>query len=77
LDVGELDAEVFDAGPSPAVPLDETISFSDRVSHFPDDTIVLDDDDEPAQAHGGPSFHSDLHKEYQLLTEKVAYRIYR
>ncbi|KAL3494866.1 hypothetical protein BJX62DRAFT_196925 [Aspergillus germanicus] len=70
LDVGELDAEVFDAGPSPAVPLDETITFSDRVSHFPDDTIVLDDD-EPAQSHGGPSFHSDLHREYQLLTEKL------
>ncbi|CEN61405.1 hypothetical protein ASPCAL08059 [Aspergillus calidoustus] len=70
LDVGELDAEVFDAGPSPAVPLDETIAFSDRASHFPDDTIVLDDD-EPAQVHGGPSFHSDLHKEYQLLTEKL------
>ncbi|KAJ0423907.1 hypothetical protein BJY00DRAFT_277656 [Aspergillus carlsbadensis] len=70
LDVGDLDAEVFDAGPSPIVPLDETIAFSDRASHFPDDTIVLDDD-EPAQNHGGPSFHSDLHKEYQLLTNKL------
>ncbi|KAL3466516.1 hypothetical protein BJX64DRAFT_250216 [Aspergillus heterothallicus] len=70
LDVGELDAEVFDAGPSPAVPLDETIAFSDRQSHYPDDTIVLDDD-EPMQAHGGSSFHSALHKEYESLAEKL------
>ncbi|KAL2850317.1 hypothetical protein BJY01DRAFT_132463 [Aspergillus pseudoustus] len=71
LDVGELDAEVFDAGPSPAVPFDETIPFSDRPSHYPDDTVIVLDDDEPVQAQGGHSFHSTLHKEYALLAEKL------
>ncbi|KAL2808031.1 hypothetical protein BJX63DRAFT_52989 [Aspergillus granulosus] len=70
LDVGELDADVYDAGPSPAVPLDETIAFSDRPSHYPNDTIVLDDD-EPVQAQGSPSLHSTLHREYALLAEKL------
>jgi hypothetical protein len=70
LDVGELDAEVFDEGPSPVVALDQTIAFSDRLSQHQDDTIVWNDE-WPMQTDGGPSVYSALHKEYQLLAEKV------
>ncbi|KAL5333826.1 hypothetical protein BJX70DRAFT_379897 [Aspergillus crustosus] len=69
LDVGELDADVFDNGPSPAVPLDETIAFSNRPSYY-HDTAVLDEE-EPMQAEGARPFQSTLHKEYEQLTAKL------
>ncbi|KAL4871352.1 hypothetical protein BDV12DRAFT_164140 [Aspergillus spectabilis] len=69
LDVGELDAEVFDNGPSSAVALDETIDFSDRPSYY-HDTVVLDEE-EPMQTDGGRSFRAALHKEYEQLAAKL------
>lgn len=72
LDVGELDAEVFDDGPSPAVVLDKSGTFPDRPSHYAPDTIVLDEDQEgPRQIGSGLSVLSDLRKDHQLLEAKV------
>ncbi|KAL2863531.1 putative DNA repair protein Rad26 [Aspergillus lucknowensis] len=69
LDVGELDAEVIDSGPSPAA-LNQAIAFSEQRSHYPDDTIVLDEE-EPMQTGRDPSLYSTMHKEYAQLTEKL------
>ena len=66
LDVGELDAEVFDDG----VTLDDTVAFSERPSHYGHDTIMIDDD-EPMQAEGGQSYYSALHKDHEALTTQV------
>lgn len=72
LDVGELDAEVFDDDPSPEVVLDKSATFQDRPSHYAPDTIVLDEDEEgPMETGGGLSALSDLHKDHQLLEAKV------
>ncbi|KAL4940357.1 hypothetical protein BDV06DRAFT_224180 [Aspergillus oleicola] len=66
LDVGELDAEVFDDG----VAWDETVAFSERPSHYGHDAIVIDDD-EPMQAEGGQSYYSVLHKDHEVLTTQL------
>ncbi|KAL4796111.1 hypothetical protein BDV19DRAFT_361524 [Aspergillus venezuelensis] len=66
LDVGELDAEVFDDG----VALDDTVAFSERASHNGHDTIVIDDD-KPMQADGGQSYYSALHKDHEVLTTQL------
>ncbi|KAL3477927.1 hypothetical protein BJX99DRAFT_225109 [Aspergillus californicus] len=68
LDVGELDAEVFDDGAEPGVALDQTIAFSDR-SPYHHETIVLDDE-ETMQAEGDSSVFPALHQEYELLKQK-------
>lgn len=70
LDVGELDAEVFDNRPSHAVALDETMAFPDQPTHNVHDTIVVDDED-PMQTEGDPSFFTALQREHQSLSEKV------
>ncbi|KAL2820833.1 hypothetical protein BDW59DRAFT_150613 [Aspergillus cavernicola] len=69
LDVGELDAEVFDIGTGSVVALDQTIAFSDRPS-FRHDAIVLDEE-EPMQTEGGTSYYSALLKEHELLAQKL------
>ncbi|KAL4804838.1 hypothetical protein BDV18DRAFT_28261 [Aspergillus unguis] len=69
LDVGELDAEVFDDGPSSAVALEDTIVPQNQGLHSVHDTIVLDD--EEPRTEGGPSFFNALHTEHQLLSEKL------
>ncbi|KAL4885908.1 hypothetical protein BJY04DRAFT_179456 [Aspergillus karnatakaensis] len=69
LEMGELDAEVFDNGPSSAVALDETIAFSNRQSYF-QDTVVLDEEPVPTLERGG-SFQAALHNEYKQLTLKL------
>ncbi|KAL6236306.1 hypothetical protein BDW75DRAFT_207212 [Aspergillus navahoensis] len=67
LDVGELDAEVFDNGA--AVGLDETVAFSDRPSHYAHDMIILDE--EHMQTDEGSSHYSALQREHELLTAKI------
>ncbi|KAL4918906.1 hypothetical protein BDW62DRAFT_55387 [Aspergillus aurantiobrunneus] len=69
LDVGDLEAEVFDDGPSSAFAPDGTVALPDRPSHYAHDTIVLDEE-EPMQTEGGPAFYA-LHKEYELLSAKL------
>ncbi|KAL4786754.1 hypothetical protein BJX76DRAFT_88466 [Aspergillus varians] len=70
LDVGELDAEVFDEGPSFAAALNETISFPNQSSNYVHDTIILDEE-EPMQNEGGPSLYSALRKEHDELAAKL------
>ncbi|KAL5047034.1 hypothetical protein BDW71DRAFT_49623 [Aspergillus fruticulosus] len=67
LDVGELDAEVFDDGAT--VGLNETVAFSGRPSHYAHGTVILDE--EPTQTDGGPSFFSALQREHELLAAKL------
>ncbi|KAL4928313.1 putative DNA repair protein Rad26 [Aspergillus undulatus] len=70
LDVGELDAEVFDNGLSSGVAFDEGAGFPELPSRNVHDTIVIDDD-EPMQAEGGQSYYSALQKDHEILTTQL------
>ncbi|RDW69096.1 putative DNA repair protein Rad26 [Aspergillus mulundensis] len=68
LEVGELDAEVFDDGA--ALALDDTVAFTARPSNYAHDTIILDDE-QSNQADGGSSLYSALQREHEILTVKL------
>ncbi|CBF80998.1 conserved hypothetical protein [Aspergillus nidulans FGSC A4] len=67
LDVGESDAEVFDD--EAAIGLNETVTISDRPSHYAHDSIALGE--KPMETDGGLSFYSALQREHEILTAKL------